>query len=619
MLIIPSLSFARDLDIDIKGTSIERLMQVNVTTVSRWEEDLQSSAAAVYVLTRETIHRSHVTSVPEALRLVPGVQVAKVDANKWAVSIRGFNSRASNKLLVLIDGRSVYDPLFTGVLWEARDVTLDEIERIEVVRGPGGTLWGTNAVNGVINIITRHARDTQGVKMSVGAGTEERANAGIRYGWQPGNNIHARVYADGFERDTGFSTAGSHDDSQMARAGFRADWDVSADDRVMFKVDAFDGKFGTGMGDNFQDLEHQGQSFIARWDRDRTDGSQTTLQFWYDRFSFNNVSPDFGEDRDTYDIEAQHAFRAGDVHHIVFGAGYRSTSDDISIDLPPVSIEPESRQDDLYNLFLQDEISLAEHIRLILGVKVERNDYSGTEWQPNARIAWTPNKDSSVWGAISRAVRSPSRLESDIKAQPLLSGNPDFDSEKLLAYEAGYRSRLTENVWMDAAVFYNVYRKLFSIENRVVDNKLRGTTAGVEIAASWQASSAMSCDIAYTYLNMDIKTEADGTDEARAALTEDSDPRHQVVLRGTWTPFNKIEVDALFRYVDELRALDVPSYLTADLGVDWRPRKGLVVSAVAQNLLDSHHPEQSDVPATVPRASSNEVQRGYYLKASWEF
>jgi iron complex outermembrane receptor protein len=605
-----SAAFARELDVDIKGTTIEQLMQISVTTVSRQEEELQTSAAAVYVLSREDIRRARVTSIPEALRLVPGVQVARVDANKWAVSIRGFNSRSANKLLVLVDGRSVYDPLFGGVFWEARDVALDEVERIEVIRGPGGTLWGTNAVNGVINIITRHTRDTQGTRATIGAGTEERTQGGVRYGWQSGATSHARVYADGFARDTGYSPAGAHDDARMARAGFRVDWDASAADKVMFKGDAYDGTFGTGLaGGGFEDLEHRGRSFVARWIRDRADGAQTMLQFWHDRLEFDDVN--LGEDRDTYDLEFQHAFRAGEAQRLVWGAGYRRTSDDIR-NGPILSIAPASRRDNLSSLFVQDEIGLAERtVRLTLGTKAEHNDYSGMEWQPSARIAWVPNPDNTFWGAVSRAVRSPSRLESDFSAPPFLRGNPDFDSEKLVAYEAGYRSRVAPQAWVDAAVFYNVYRKLLSIEGTVIDNKLRGTTSGVELAGRWQLGSAWRYDIAYTYLNMDLAAEADSTDATRAAMIEDSDPRHQVTLRSAWSPSRAVEVDAALRYVDRLRSLNVPAYLVADVGASWHPRRGLELSAVAQNLLDSHHPEQSG-------ATTTEVQRGYYVKLRWE-
>lgn len=611
--ILSPATLASEIDIDIKRTSIEQLMQINITTVSRHQEELQGSAAAVFVLSRDDIRRSHVTSVPEALRLVPGVQVARIDANKWAVSIRGFSSRTANKLLVLVDGRSIYDPLFAGVFWEARDVALEEIERIEVVRGPGGTLWGANAVNGVINIITRHAEDTLGTQVSTSVGTEVRAQGEVRYGWRSSVNSHARIYADGFARDTGFSSTGAHDDARMTRAGFRSDWQKN-NHKVLFKTDIYDGLFGTAAspttpGSIPQDVGNRGQSFVLRWTYDYAQGSQTMLQFWYDRFSYDDYALD--EKRQTYDVEFQQAFRWRENQQIVWGVNRRQTSDKIG-NGPLISVTPAARRDNLSSLFVQDEIALsAQRLRLTLGTKVEHNEYSGTEWQPNLRIAWAQDTNNTFWSAVSRAVRSPSRLESDISAPPVVTGNPNFDSEKLIAYEAGYRSRVATQTWIDTAVFYNVYRDLLSIEGTVLANKLRGVTSGVEIAGRWLASSAWRYDIAYTYLNMDLAAEADSVDVGRAAMLAGSDPRHNVVVRGAWNPSSSLEVDATLRYVDKLPALSVPSYLTADFGVGWRPRRDLRFSAVAQNLLDRSHPEQSSAIAT-------EVQRGIYLKLSWE-
>lgn len=612
---LPVAAVAREIDVDIKGTSIEQLMQISVTTVSRQEQELQGSAAAIFVLSRDDIRRSHVTSVPEALRLVPGVQVARIDANKWAVSIRGFNSRTANKLLVLVDGRSVYDPLFTGVFWEARDVNLEEIERIEVVRGPGGTLWGANAVNGVINIITRHAGDTLGTQVTLGAGTEERAQGGVRYGWRSSANSQTRLYVDGFGRDTGFSTVGTHDDSRMARTGLRTDWSRN-EHKVLFKGDLYDGVFGTAAspltpGSIPQDVGNQGQSFVLRWTYDYAEGAQTLLQLWYDHFSYDNYSLD--EKRQTYDLEFQQSFRWGENQHIVWGANHRRTSDKLR-NGPLFALMPTSRRDNLSSLFVQDEIGLVERrLHLTLGTKLEHNDYSGTEWEPNARLSWVHDANNTFWAAISRAVRSPSRLESDLIASPPLlpAGNPNMDSEKLIAYEAGFRSRVAAQTWLDTTVFHNVYHDLLSIEGTVIGNKLQGTSSGVEVANRWQLGHAWQYDIAYTYLFMNFTTEAGSLDTRNGVIIEGSDPRHQVVMRGAWTPLSTVEVDASLRYVDKLSALSVPSYITADFGVSWRPQRGLRLAAVGQNLLDRSHPEQSG-------ATTTEVQRGFYLKLSWE-
>lgn len=612
LLMLSLVAQAREDDIDIKRTNIEQLMQISVTTASRHEEYLQHSATAVFVLSREDIRRSHVTSVPEALRLVPGVQVARIDANKWAVSIRGFSSRTANKLLVLVDGRSIYDPLFAGVFWEARDVNLDEIERIEVVRGPGGTLWGANAVNGVINIITRHAGDTLGTQVNIGAGTEERAQAGVRYGWQSGGNSHVRIYADGAGRDTGYSPTGAHDDARLARAGLRADWDRNKH-KILLKTDLYDGIFGTAAnpatsGSLPQDVGNQGQSLVLRWTYDYAEDSQTTLQFWYDRFSYDDYALD--EKRQTYDVEFQQAFRWGVIHRIVWGANHRRTADKIG-NGPVISLIPTARRDTLSSLYVQDEVNLSDRFRLTLGTKLEQNDYSGREWQPNLRIAWLHDENNTFWSSISRAIRSPSRLESDISAPPIAIGSRNFDSEKLVAYEAGYRSRLGTQTWIDTAAFYNVYRDLLSIEGTTLANKLRGESSGVEIAGRWLVDSTWRYDIAYTYLNMELAAEADSTDLSRPALLEGSDPRHQVVVHGAWNSGRNMEVDVTLRYVDRLTALSVPSYFTADVGIGWRPQRNLRISAVGQNLFDRSHPEQSG-------ARSTEVQRGFYLKLTWE-
>ena len=599
---------ARDLDIDIKGTSIERLMQIDVTTVSRQSEEWQTTPAAVYVLTREDLRRAHVTNIPDALRLVPGVEVARIDANKWAVSIRGFNSRTANKLLVMVDGRSIYDPLFAGVFWESRGELLDNIERIEVVRGPGGTLWGANAVNGVINIITRNAADTQGTLAETGVGTEE-SFATVRHGWQLAPGASARVYAQRASRDTGYSVLPVHDDARLARGGFRVDWSAGTADKLMLKGDAFDGTFGERLdAASFQDVNQNGNSLTMRWTRDRGDGSQTMMQFWYDRFVLDNLN--LGENRDTYDVELQHAWRAGDAQRLVVGTGYRRTRDDIR-DGPILGVVPTSRSDNLASAFVHDEISLARRsVRLSLGTKVEHNDYSGAEWQPSARVAWVPGPARTIWAAVSRAVRSPSRLESDV-VSPVITGNPGFDSEKLVAYELGYRERVTPQAWVDVATFYNVYRDLISIENNVIGNKIGGTTAGVEVATRWQASAAWRFDAAYTWLNMNLQADAGSTDTTSAAATEGRDPRHQISLRSAWTPAAALRVDAALRYVDRLAALNVPSYLAGDVGLTWKISPKLDLSASARDLFDSHHPEQSGVTTT-------EVQRGYLLALRWE-
>lgn len=608
IITVPQAAIA--LQVDITGTTIEQLMNIPVTTVSRQQSGLQTTPAAVYVLNRDDLRRSRVTNVPDALRLVPGVHVASIDANKWAVSIRGFNSRTANKILVLIDGRSVYDPLFGGVFWEARDVPIDEIERIEVIRGPGGTLWGTNAVNGVINIITRDSRETHGVEATVGAGTQERGMGQVRYGWQFGEDSHARVYVGRLERDTGYSPDQAHDDARMNRGGFRLDLGIGAAGELMFKGDAYDGSFGAKRtGDGSQDLEHRGQNFVARWNHGRSDGSQQMLEFWYDHLEFDDIN--LGEERHTYDLQYQYIFPEHGVHRVILGTGYRATSDEIRQG-PLLTLTPNSRRNDLSSLFAQDEIAFANRaIRLTFGAKMENNDYSGTEWQPSARLTWVPDADRTAWAAISRAVRTPSRLEADLDAAPRLIGNPDIDSEKVLAYELGYRSRVARDAWMDAALFYNEYRDLLSIEGNRLGNGIEGSTAGLELAARWDPQPLWRLDAAYTYLHLDLDVMEGSQDTQRAKFTENNDARQQGVLRSAWTVSPTVELHGVLRYVHRIKAQEVPSYLVADLGLGWYMRRNVELAVSARNLLDEHHPEQRSAVTT-------EVERSLFAILRWE-
>lgn len=605
-VVIPQSSAA--IEINVTGTTIEQLMNIPVTTVSRQQAELQTTPAAVFVLSRDDLRRSHVTSIPDALRLVPGVQVASIDANKWAVSIRGFNSRAANKLLVLVDGRSLYDPLFGGVFWEARNVPIEEIERIEVIRGPGGTLWGTNAVNGVINIITRPSKDTLGVRTLVGVGTEERASTNVRYGWQMGDAGHARVYVAQVHKDTGFSPNAAHDDARLVRGGFRADLTLGSAGELMLKGDAYDGVFGTNLpAGGSQDLSHRGQNFVARWSAGRPEGSRSSLQFWYDHLEFDDIN--LGEERHTYDLEYQYAFVKGEVHHVIWGAGYRTTSDTIRPG-PLITLDPASRRLDLSSIYAQDEISLADRtLRLTLGVKVERNDYSGTEWQPSMRLAWMPDINRTAWAAVSRAVRSPSRLEAEMEAEPMLNGNPNIAAENVVAYELGYRTRVAREAWADAALFYNEYDDLLSIDGTDLGNLGRAATAGFELTGRWNPVPMWRLEAAYTYLHVDMWVEG-ASEDTRVAYIQDNDPLHQGVLQSSWAAFPAVDVQATLRYVDELRTQDVPPYLTADIGLGWQVRDNLTVAVRGRNLLDEHHPEQRSVSAT-------EVERSYFAVVKW--
>lgn len=598
---------------DIKKLSLEQLMSIDVYSVSRRLEPYQRAPSAIYVLTANEIRRSRVTSVPEALRLVPGVQVARVDANKWAVSIRGFNSRTSNKLLVVVDGRSIYDPLFSGVLWESRDLLIDDIERIEVIRGPGGTLWGANAVNGIINIVTKHTRDTQGSLAILRAGTEERAMGVYRYGWEPNKDQNARVYAKAFERDTGYSPGSdAHDGISSSQAGFRWDWALNSRDDLRISADYYD--VTADQRDSpiaTQNVPHQGGNLTTRWKRSLADGGTLRAAFNYDHFNLDNTQ--LGELRDTYEFELQHGFNPMPKHQFNWGVDYRLTSDDLT-DGSVLKINPHRRDAVTTGIFVQDTLGLFdEQLNITLGTKFEHNAYTGTEWQPNLRIAWSPDARRTAWASAARAVRVPSRLETDLVFGGIELGK-GFDAERLAAYELGYREQYAQDIWYDVSLFYNEYSHLLSIEqNFVFDNRLHGFTYGAELTGRWKPATNMSLNASYSWLEMELRTRSGSVDVTSAPRIEGSSPRHQLVLRGAIDLQTNIELDATLRFVDKLTALDVPSYGELDLGVGWTPQSNLEMSLVGQNLLHSHHQEQ------LTSAGPVEIQRGAYLKTSWRF
>ena len=614
-LALQSAHATAEVAIDIKHATLEELMDIEVYSAARRLDPIQGTPSAMFVLTNEDIRRARVTSIPEALRLVPGVQVARVDANKWAVSIRGFNGRTTNKLLVLVDGRSIYDPLFAGVLWESRDVVLEDVERIEVIRGPGGTLWGANAVNGVINVITKHTRDTQNGLAALTAGTEERATGTARYGWQPGNDQYARVYVKSLERDSGFArNPDAFDKTRMDRIGFRWDLDLNARDALRMS-----GSWFSAIADErlnaiaVQEVDHRGGNILANWTRKLSASESFRAQLYYDYIALDNVQ--LGEKRDTYDFEFQHGFDLIERHQIVWGLGYRNTRDDIR-NGPTIALDPLSRTDQTISSFIQDTIALVpQRWHLTLGTKFENNDYSGSDWQPNARLAWTPTEEQTWWAAISRAMRVPSRLEADL----VIGGSRRGDgmiAEEIYAYEIGHRRLLQKNIWYDVAAFYNEYRNLLTVEqNFQLTNRMRAHTHGVELAVRWQAAPKWRLDAAYTYLKMELEIDESNPIRTPPATTEGSNPQHQYTLRSAIDVGRDVQFDATLRAVDDLPGLGVAEYTTLDLGFSWWARNNLELSLVGQNLLDDHHPEQ---PRGV-NTNGTEVERGYYAKLTWKF
>jgi len=409
--------------------SIEELMNIEVSTVSKKNDAMFATPAAITVITAEDIRRSGHQSIPEVLRMVPGVHVARIDSNKWAITARGFNSMYAEKLLVLIDGRTVYTPLYSGVYWDVQDLMLEDVEQIEIVKGPGGTLWGANAVNSIINIITKKARDTQGTLVTGGIGTEEKGFSSLRYGGKLGENAYYRVYAKYFNRDESVYANGDHanDRSDMLREGFRIDWDYSEQDQITLQGDFYDGHSAQRIrqtspgpapfvpGTNFQadnNMDIRGLNTLARWTRKHSDSSSTSLQFYYDRTERYAIQ--LGESRDTFDIDFQHRSQISDDHNLIWGLGYRHTGDNIDNSYT-VAFNPSSCDNELFTGFVQDEITILDDLlKFIVGTKVEKNDYTGCEFQPSARLLWTPDERNTVWASFTRAVSTPSRTNADM-------------------------------------------------------------------------------------------------------------------------------------------------------------------------------------------------------------
>jgi iron complex outermembrane receptor protein len=642
----PAGTSASTLGVSLTQLSLRELSQVEVTSVSRKEEALHEAASAIYVLTNEDLKRSGAVSIPEALRMVPGLNVARINANKWAISSRGFNGRFANKLLVLIDGRSVYTPIYSGVYWDAQDTLLEDVDRIEVIRGPGATVWGANAVNGVINIITRRARETQGLLITGGGGNEEQGFGALRYGGRLSEKLHYRVYARGFNRDDFVSSSGrdASDEWWYGRGGFRLDWEPTPADIVTLQGDYYYGRandqllLATTNAPYFglfqESARSRGANALGRWQRQLSDRSSTLLQFYFDRADRQTLYLD--AEQHTYDLDFQHQIETSDWNEIIWGLGYRLIRDDIGGTFG-ATYDPVRRSDQLFSTYLQDEITLVpDRLRLTLGSKFEHNDYSGFEWQPGARLAWTPGKRQTFWAAISRAVRTPSRFEHTSTAnvvapaapavRTLVSPNRSFDSEKLLSYEIGYRVQPVERVALDAAVFINDYEDLRSSERGLAmlgtpvvvpityANKIRGETCGGELSAHVRLTDQWRVSAGYSLLRMDLRRESDSKDSAFEGMEDDS-PQNQFHLRSFLDLTHGLQLDSAVYFVDALQNQGVASYLRWDVRLGWQVTQSLEAQIVVQNILDDRHAEFGASTLVTP----SEIQRSIFGSLTWRF
>ena len=630
---------------ELKKLSVEELLDVDVTSVSKYPEKLSAAAGAVSVLTQEDIHRAGVTNIPDALRLVPGLDVAQVDAHSWAISSRGFNDVFANKLLVMIDGRTVYTPLFSGVFWDVQNTLLEDIDRIEVVRGPGATLWGANAVNGVISIITKSAREAQGLLLSGGGGIEDRGLFNIRYGVKLEENAYLKVYGQYFNHDSSVLPTNdpAHDAWDMYHGGFRFDWDPMPENSFTLQGDIYTGHENqiyavplpappfAGRTASTDDVS--GGNLLGRWSHRFAPDSELTIQGYYDRTVRN--TPVLSENRDTGDIDLQHRFALGDRQEVVWGLGFRITHDDVRNTLN-VSLHPDNRTLALYSAFAQDEISIVpDRLRLTLGSKFEHNDFTGFEVQPSARVAWTPGYSQTIWGAISRAVRTPSQAESDVRLNPAppfplppgsitILGNPNMLSEELIAYEMGYRIQPVNQLKIDLTAFYNSYDHLRSVEPLApgpisptrIGNKFFGETYGAEIAATAQISKRWRVQGSYSNLEIQLHRKAGSRDASTERVVEGSSPQNQFSISSLLDLGWNIQFDSTLRYVDALPTPQIPSYVTLDLRLAWSPRPNLEVAIVGRNLLDDRHPEFS--PTSIG-TQQTEIERNVYATIVWHY
>ncbi len=604
---------------ELKKLSLEQLVDLEVTSASRRPEKLFETASAVDVITSEDIERAGVTNIPDALRLGTEMDVAQISGNSWAISARGFNNGISNKLQVLMDGRSLYTPLFSGVFWDVQQTFLPDIEQIEVIRGPGATLWGANAVNGVINIRTKSAEETQGFLTYDGGGFNEGDFEGFRYGGKIGSDTYYRAYV--IHQDTDglpLQGDGHEDDTHMTQGGFRIDSRFPPDDTFTLQGDFYG---GSDEQLNLPDMTVDGENVLGRWTHEFDKDSSLMLQAYWDRT--HRLSPGiFEEGRNTFDMEVQDSLRYGE-HYIVFGGNYRLALDHIGNLGPTLAFLPANDTEHLLSGYVQDEWHIVpDKLYLTAGSKFEWNSFSGFEIQPSGRATWLLSANQTLWGAISRAVRTPARFDQNLAipnpafAPSLLIPNPDFESEKLVAYELGYRIKVTDDLSFDLAGYYNDYNDLRSVEplpngKFTIENKLEGDTYGGSIAARWRILNWWRVDGSVSGIGEDIHKAAGGHD-ANNAMAETNDPETSFIIHSAMDlPWN-LRFDSYLRYVDDLPHPRTDSYLTADLRLAWSPRKNCEVAIVGRNLLDADHPEFASVPV-------REVERSVYGTVRWAF
>ncbi|MGA9335452.1 MAG: TonB-dependent receptor [Rudaea sp.] len=618
-------------------------MNIKVTSVSRRPEKLSKTASAIQVITGEEIRRSGATSLPEALRLAGNLDVAQKNSHDWAITARGFNTALANKLLVMIDGRTVYTPLFSGVFWDSQNYLLADIDRIEVISGPGGTLWGANAVNGVINIITKRARDTQGLYAEAGGGSRSQGFGGLRYGAKLAPDIYMRVYGESFNRgDEAFADGSPAGDAwRQSRGGFRLDAGASPQNTLTLQGDYYSGDEDVVSGGTAQS---SGGNILGRWSRAVSDHAGMSLQAYYDHTHLLDPIPAFvlnsvqfapagilHDDLDTFDVDFQYRSRLGAHNEVVWGFGYRNTHD-VTRSAPALAFLPPVLSQDLYSGFVQDQWTMRTDLRFTFGSKLEHNDYTGFEVEPSVRLQWDFAANQSLWAAVSRAVRTPSRIDRDVSEPApsqllvVLQGSPDFTSESVIARELGYRAEFGTDVAASISAFYNNYHDVRStgitadtILPLYFQNNLEGETHGVELSVDYRVSDRWRLRGSFDPLKENLRVKP-GQLDINDAHNETADPAQRWSLRSSMDLPHRIELNASFRHIAARDINDgatigiVPGYNEMDIRLGWHATDTLDLSIVGQNLLHSRHAEYG-----FPDGSQVQIERGVYGKIVWRF
>lgn len=644
---------------DLATLSIEDLMNIEVTSVSKQKQRLGDSAAAIAVITQEDIHRSGATAIAELLRQAPGMHVAQLGPGQWAVGSRGFNKSRTNNLLVMMDGRTVYTPLFAGVYWDTVDYVLEDLERIEVVRGPGGTLWGSNAVNGVINVLSKNARDTQGLLFQEYYGNDGNI-ATARYGGNVDNRVFYRVYSKYRVMDDMPDPANARaiDGWDSLRSGFRIDANLTDSDTFTLQGDVFDNRAGHPRShysllppfvSEYSDITNtHGGNVLARYTHTFSDTSDLMVQLYYDKLQLTDHDNTF--EQGTYDIEFQHRFALADRHEIIWGGGYRLVADEIDPLIATTALgdyaNPRSRHTSLWSGFIQDDMTLVPgKLHAIVGTKLEMTPYTGFEFQPSARLLYTPDARNTFWASVSRAVRAPSRAENDARVlggvvplQPLpfaaaYVGNRDLKSEQLLALESGYRAEPVSNLSLDLVGFLNFHHGVvealpsgapgmgFSPVPHLVNavspqNAANGISYGAEVATRWKVSDQFTLAASYSYLCMSLTTDEGIQGSAPGTNTDRSSPSHQAQVRAYYDITRDLQVNAATYFVGTVENPHISSYLRTDLNVVWKMHKNAELQAGVRNLFDPQHPEFIDNEV---RMTGNEVPRTFFVMVTGRF